>query len=181
PHLPQEVPPSPPPRTPLPTPSSSNELSPAWDPSSRTPRAGSPVQVSATGDSPSGMPTSAGHSNHWLRAEALIGIRVKVRDTRDGSDGRILEVIKIEQVYARLREGMTFKNVPLEYVVPVLPDAVRDSVTPFRGENRGRIFKVKTWGLDTCKVRREGVRLRKSEVDPSYPTADLVQVFPPHK
>src|SRR6266568_5117908 len=69
-------PPSPP-RTPLPTPSGSSSLSPAWDPSSQTP-ACSTLLSPAWGPS-SQTPMQSHKGPHWLKEPVFSATRVKLR------------------------------------------------------------------------------------------------------
>jgi len=153
-----------PPTTPLPTPSSATETSPAWDPSSRTPRPMTPAYLP--------------QDNHWLEDVALMRVRIKVRSLEDGPGGNDLEVVSTEMGRVKVRDGMRMRTVTFDSLVPLRPTSLEELVTPISGERKGTIFKVKQIADGQCSLRIPGARERKKMPDPRFSISDLVQVFP---
>lgn len=80
---------------------------------------------------------------------------------------------------AQVRDGPNVKILPLSDLRAMLPTSQNDLVIPIIGEMRGVLFKVKLYGTGTCVAHQPATRLKKGEVDPSFATSELVQVFPP--
>jgi len=139
-------------------------MSPAWDPSLRTPRPMTPAYLP--------------QDNHWLEDVALMRVRIKVRSLEDGPGGNVLEVTSTEMGCVKVRDGIQTRTVNLDSLAPLRPTSLEDFVTPISGERKGMIFKVKQIANGQCSLRIPGARERKKTPDPRFSISDLVQVFP---
>ncbi|KAF8199073.1 hypothetical protein BJ912DRAFT_687982 [Pholiota molesta] len=163
---------------------------PAWDPSSQTPsnitRPTGPVHwlddpawdLSSQNLIHTVRPT---RPVHWLDDPALMGLRVKLRSSEPIVRSPVLEFMGVENGKVRVRDMGDYRNLPFESISPLPPMALGDLVTPNSGELRGTFFKVIEMTGDLCIVRKPGMRPRKRFPDPSFLTANLLQVFPPFK
>lgn len=113
---------------------------------------------------------------HWLEDNSLKHTRMKL--FTEERPNVILEFKQVINDDVKVRDGRDTKLVPLRDVRPVRPTEVGDLVTPLTGSMIGIAMKVRTFQDHVCTVRRPGKVLRKNEVDPSFPIACLIQIFP---
>ncbi|PPQ97151.1 hypothetical protein CVT26_000413 [Gymnopilus dilepis] len=189
-------------RTPLPEPST-EELSPAWDASSMSPRPTSRSQVdpaqdsfpqppqmsqlsppenldltTSEGQSPANSPPAEASRRplHWLQDKTLAKSRIQLQ--RADKDDTILEFLKVDGNLALVREGGKQLQESIYDLVAVRPHKINDCVIVLSGANKGKLFKVKEFRDDgQCVIHQVGKKLLKGETDPLQPIGELARTF----
>lgn len=139
-------------------------MSPAWDPSSTTPL----TIVDADIDPPL-----------WLADERMKGLRIQLVE-RGGNPFRIMEFKSIADGAVTMRDGMETHMLPVTSVIPILANRKQDPIVCFaEGDNFGKLFKIKTFGVQECSVRIFGTKAGKGEKLCDISTASLAVVYPP--
>ena len=153
------------PSTPAWSPSESStvqsEMSPAWDPSSRTPR-------TPAFDRPS----------HWLDDPIFRRLRLKLKTDDPAVQSPHVEFLGIENDLVKIRDKLDIKFLGFDSIHPLLPTSPGDLVIAKTGEMRGVHFSIIRLTGDTCVVRKPGCRPTKKNPDPEFPISDLLQVYP---
>ncbi|KAF8881527.1 hypothetical protein CPB84DRAFT_1851578 [Gymnopilus junonius] len=169
--------------------SNASDVSPAWDPSSRTPGPDIPL-IQSVPDPSLSVPTSVVpvplppyHSltgSHWLQDVAFSRLRLKARIRDRGRTGEPVDIHSIQDTRAQVLDRYTreFSWVDIDSLVPLHPVANKEAVTPLEGTLKGEQLVVKSYGENECVVRKPGVRLRKGESDPVIATGKLVRINP---
>ena len=139
--------------TPMPDPTESGDLSPAWQPSARL--------------------------VHWLAEERLAGMRLKLFQKDNPSN--ILEFKEVVGDDAKIRDGFETKLIPLNDLHPVRPTDKVQLVTATSGAMCGAVLKVREYGETSCTVGQPGKVLRKKESNPSIDLSELVEMYPPFR
>ncbi len=163
-----------------------SDLSPAWDPSSRTPI----PPDHWPGDSDSGLselrvisalepsPLSPARPTHWLDNPDLRNSRLKLKVNDPSLQSPCVEFLGVENSLVKVRDKWDTKLVNFQSVSPLLPTSKGDLVTPRTGRLQGTRFTVIRIGEDRCVLRKPGCRPTKEKPDSELPISELVQVYP---
>ena len=135
------------------------DLSPAWDPSSRTP--GPPRQV------------------HWLDSPHLQQSRIKLMTTDSSVHSPYVEFLSMDGDLVKVRDKVNIKLLPFDSVTPLPPTSDGDLVVPKTGELKGVQLRVLRIEDDTCMLRKLGVCTpTRKNPDRQFALSNVVQVFP---
>lgn len=136
-----------------------SDLSPAWDPSSRTPLAPRPTV-------------------HWLDDPVLQRARLKLKINDPSVQSPYVEFLGVENDLVKVRDKMDVRFVAFGSVSPLLPTSKGDLVVLKAGLMKGVHFNVIRIAEDLCVVRKPGTRPTKKNPDPEFAISDLVQAHP---
>lgn len=143
-----------------------DELSPAWDPCSRTPE----PTVDPLGEPP-----------RWLADSRLRGLRIQVTEY-GGQRANILEVKSIDGETVTVRDRRFTRTLALSHAVVVNPTRKEDPVVSFADDSSfGRLYKIKNFGQEECKVRDFAARSGQGEALYTMATSYLAVIYPPFK
>ncbi len=138
-----------------------NETSPAWDPSSRSPRT-----------------DAIDRPSHWLDDPILQSSRLKLKTDDSTVQSSHVKFVGVEHNFIKVRDKMDFRLLGIDSVHPLLPTSPGDLVIANGGEMHGVHFNVIQIRGNTCVVRKPGCRPTKKKPDPEFLTSDLIQVYP---
>ncbi len=137
------------------------DLSPAWDPSSRTPCA-----------------NNSGRPIHWLDDPGLQHLRLKLNVAGSTTHSPYCKFLGIENDLVKVREKANIKFLTFDSVSPLPPTSQGKLVTPKSGEMQGTHFKVIRIMENMCVVRKPGTKPTKKNPDMEFTLTDLIQVYP---
>ena len=157
-----------------------SDLSPAWDPSSRTPLPRT-LDLSPGWDPSSRTPPSQTPPRpiHWLDNQVLQRSRLKLKIKHPSVQSPYVEFLGVENDLVKVRDKTDIKFVALESVHPLLPTSKGDLIIPKDGKLQGIHFSVVRITSNLCVVRKPGTRPTKQNPDIEFAISDLVQVYPP--
>lgn len=110
----------------------------------------------------------------WLNN--FSGPRFKV--VEDHNPNTPCEVISARNGHAEIKGG---KRVSINALRAVLPSSVGDLVVRITGEDRGQCWKVRAYGEVECTIYKYGEPTEKKRAATTWPTEDLVHVYPPDR
>ena len=163
-----------------------SDLSPAWDPSSRSPilpsysfensdSGQSSLQISPASKS---LPPSPPRPVHWLDNPALQNSRLKLQVNDPSLQSPCVEFLGVENNLVRVRDKRDTKLIAFRSVSPLLPTSKGDLVMLKSAILQGTRFTVIQIAEDRCVLRKPGCRLTKENPDSEFSISDLVQVYP---
>ena len=137
------------------------DLSPAWDPSSRSPCASNSIRPI-----------------HWLDDPGLQHLRLKLITTGSTTHDPYFEFLGIENDLVKVRDKANIRFLTFDSVSPLPPTSQGELVTPTSGEMQGVYFKVIQIMESICVVRKPGTKPTKKHPDTEFALTELIQVYP---
>ena len=168
------------PSTPLPNPEDI-PTSPAWNPSSQTPRHGDDGNYIFDSKSVCTDTFVAAPPPYWLRDGCFTMMRLSFRliNTRPNfHDGKYEnqrgEFKAVVGDLVKVQLGFAVVEVPFVYLIPERPECKGQVVTVFDGPHKGAQFRIQRFGEDFCGCSNLKSTALRRKIDAEIPTNQLV-------
>ncbi|KAF5309913.1 hypothetical protein D9619_010543 [Psilocybe cf. subviscida] len=119
----------------------------------------------------------------WLLSHDFVPHRIKLIEIT--CEGPILEYYMPTEdgLQVHIRDCNTTRTTPVDNIRHLLPEKAQELVVPIVGEYRGKLMKVKEYGLDECSLTEFGAKriTKKGYRYPRCQTIELAITAPPKK